>query len=162
MWQGAFCPLYYYSYATNPPANCGVDLPQTGHCDKRLSANLTRREVACRCGCGFDSLAEETVAVFQGIRDFINRPIIITSGCRCPDRNAAIGGAVGSQHMLGAALDMRVDGWSDRQFGAMIKEAHKQVPVVRELLRYCEFANSRNRDVVHMDTGRVRNRVFGW
>ena len=35
-------------------------------------------------------------------------PVIVSSGYRCPELNAAIGGSPGSQHMLGEAADIIV------------------------------------------------------
>lgn len=43
--------------------------------------------------------------VMQPLRDAMRRPIVITSGYRTPDLNAAIGGAINSQHMKGEAID---------------------------------------------------------
>ena len=155
--------LYHKCAVSSTEAGAGkTALPATRRDDDRLSPNLTRREITCRCGCGFDSIAGETVILFQAIRDFIKRPIIINSGCRCPEHNDTVRGAPNSPHICGAALDMRVNGWSNRQFGEMIKEAYKNVPVVREHLRFCERVNSASGAVVHADTGRVRKNVFGW
>ena len=128
----------------------------------QLSPNLTRREIACRCGCGFDSITSVTVILFQAIRDFIKRPIVITSGCRCPEHNARVNGASSSEHMNGVALDMRVNGWSNRQFGEAVREAYGHIPAVWEHLRYFERVNSASGAVVHVDTGRLRSNVFRW
>ncbi|MGC3944584.1 MAG: D-Ala-D-Ala carboxypeptidase family metallohydrolase [Chryseolinea sp.] len=41
----------------------------------------------------------------QHVRDLINVPILISSGYRSPQVNAAVGGARNSQHLLGQAAD---------------------------------------------------------
>lgn len=52
------------------------------------------------------------LAVFlESIRDLLDAPIIITSGYRCPDLNAAVGGSRGSRHMLGLAADFIAPGF---------------------------------------------------
>jgi len=41
----------------------------------------------------------------QQVRDILGLPVQITSGYRCPEVNAAIGGSKSSQHMEGLAAD---------------------------------------------------------
>lgn len=44
--------------------------------------------------------------VLQPLRDAWGKPIIVTSGYRCPLLNKAVGGVVNSQHMTGQAADI--------------------------------------------------------
>lgn len=44
--------------------------------------------------------------VLQPLRDGWGKPIIVTSGYRCPLLNKAVGGVVNSQHMTGQAADI--------------------------------------------------------
>lgn len=74
----------------------------------KLSENFTQEEFACRCGCGFDGIDQDLVDLLQKVRDFFDAPITITSGCRCPDHNRAVGGSPNSQHLLGTAADFKV------------------------------------------------------
>lgn len=48
--------------------------------------------------------------VLQPIRDKFKKPIVVTSGYRCPKLNAAVGGVRTSQHLLGEAADISVGG----------------------------------------------------
>ena len=48
----------------------------------------------------------------QKVRDAVNRPIIINSGWRTKEHNAAVGGASSSQHLIGKAADIRIKGLS--------------------------------------------------
>lgn len=61
--------------------------------------------------------------VLQGIRDGIGKAIIISSGYRSPDLNAAIGGSQNSQHCEGKAADMVVKGMTNDQLFAWIVES---------------------------------------
>jgi uncharacterized protein YcbK (DUF882 family) len=72
-----------------------------------LSKHLSRNEIACKCGCGFDDLDEETVRLFEEVR-WMNGdvPIKPSSGCRCPGHNKAEGGSDKSKHMIGTAIDI--------------------------------------------------------
>lgn len=44
--------------------------------------------------------------VLQPIRDAWGKPIVISSGYRCPKLNKAVGGAANSQHAFGSAADI--------------------------------------------------------
>lgn len=45
--------------------------------------------------------------ILEPLRQHYGRPIIITSGYRCPKLNKAVGGAASSQHATGQAVDIR-------------------------------------------------------
>lgn len=45
--------------------------------------------------------------IIQPVRDAIGCPIIINSGYRSPEHNAAVGGVKNSQHLIGCAADIR-------------------------------------------------------
>jgi uncharacterized protein YcbK (DUF882 family) len=74
-----------------------------------LSANFSRSEFACPCGCGFDTVDFALVNLLQKFRDFIERPVTVTSGCRCPEYNAQVGGSENSQHLYARAADIVVE-----------------------------------------------------
>ena len=46
--------------------------------------------------------------VLEPLRAIVNEPIIISSGYRCPQLNAAVGGSKTSQHMKGEACDIHL------------------------------------------------------
>lgn len=78
---------------------------------ERLSQHFRRSEFACHCGCGFDDVDPQLIAVLEVIRaDLDDRPMTILSGCRCPEHNEAVGGARNSQHLYGKAADIKVEG----------------------------------------------------
>lgn len=77
----------------------------------QLSENFYRYEFACHCGCGFDAVDAELIRILEDVRAKLgNRPITITSGCRCMAHNEAVGGAKSSVHMTGKAVDFVVEG----------------------------------------------------
>jgi len=77
-----------------------------------ISHNFDRAEFSCRCNCGFDTVDTELLAILERIRERFGSPVQITSGCRCPSHNTAVGGADKSQHMYGRAADIKVKGYS--------------------------------------------------
>lgn len=68
-------------------------------------------EFACRCCGQLPPFAKENVEalvaeVLDPLRERLGRPIRVNSGYRCAERNAAVGGATGSQHLKGEAADI--------------------------------------------------------
>ena len=53
----------------------------------------------------------EMCAKLEGVRALLGRPIMISSGYRSPQLNAAIGGATNSAHMFGYAADFICPGF---------------------------------------------------
>jgi uncharacterized protein YcbK (DUF882 family) len=73
-----------------------------------ISKNFSRREFACKCGCGFDAVDVELLSVLEAVRRWFSAPVTIISGCRCVAHNTKVGGAKASFHMLGKAADIKV------------------------------------------------------
>lgn len=71
--------------------------------------NFKASEMECRCGCGMlpDPKLMEWL---QWVRNSLRQPMPVTSGARCPEWNAKIGGRPGSQHVHGMAADIAVHG----------------------------------------------------
>lgn len=57
-----------------------------------------------------ESLRLLCVNVLQPLRDKTDKAIIISSGYRCKRLNNAIGGASNSQHLIGEAADIKIEG----------------------------------------------------
>lgn len=87
-----------------------------------LSANFSKNEFACHCGCGFDAVSRDLVNALQSLRDTLDEPIHVLSGCRCEHHNKKCGGARHSQHLLGKAADIYIDGLSPVKLHEFIEE----------------------------------------
>ena len=79
---------------------------------RKLSANFTVAEFACKDGSDPVFVDSSLAALLQKIRDHFGRPVVITSGYRTAAHNKSVGGAKSSQHLLGRAADIRVQGVS--------------------------------------------------
>ena len=51
--------------------------------------------------------------VLEPVRAHFGRPVVISSGYRCPALNRAVGGAASSQHVKGEAADFEIPGISN-------------------------------------------------
>lgn len=83
-----------------------------------------RPEMACKCGCGFDTVDFELMEVMNDIREHFGIPLVITSGCRCKAHNENEGGASKSMHLTGKAADFRPL-LNHPRFDGLLKEMHQ-------------------------------------
>jgi len=129
-------------------------------------AEVTRSESAKRKGISnmptpehienFKLIAQK---VFEPIREHFKVPILISSGYRSKELNAAIGGSLTSQHCSGEALDLDMDGTSvtNKQIFDFIKNN-----LVFDQLIW-EFGTKDNPDWVHVSyesTGKQRKQIL--
>jgi uncharacterized protein YcbK (DUF882 family) len=81
---------------------------------KTMTKNFKKSEFDCKCGCDMpvDVLANITklASQLQYIRDNVALPITINSGYRCEAHNKSVGGSENSQHLLGKAADIVING----------------------------------------------------
>lgn len=70
-----------------------------------LTKNFSRKEFACKCGCGFDDINLTVVKLCQEIRDALDEPLKVNSGCRCEAHNATVG-STSRNHVNGNAADL--------------------------------------------------------
>jgi hypothetical protein len=134
---------------------------------KHLSlAEVSRSETAKRRGinntptsehlANFKKLAEN---IFEPIREHFGVPIIISSGYRSKELNAAIGGSLTSQHCQGEAIDIDMDGTSitNAQIFNYIKDNLNFDQMI------WEFGTDKNPDWVHVSyesTGKQRKQIL--
>ena len=76
----------------------------------KITPHLDTDEVQCRCGCGKgqhpSDLDPILAQLFEDIRLSVARPLNVSSGLRCEDRNRVVGGVPDSAHLRGTALDI--------------------------------------------------------
>lgn len=74
------------------------------------SAHFEMAEYACDCSGYCDGFPEEMDPLLlekvEALRCALGAPLIITSGVRCPERNAEVGGIPNSWHLSGHAADL--------------------------------------------------------
>lgn len=77
-----------------------------------ISAHFSRHEFACRCGCGGDTVDAASLEALEAIRQHFDAPVKINSAYRCLtyNRTPAVGSNDNSQHPLGRAQDIVVEG----------------------------------------------------
>lgn len=93
--------------------------------------------------------------VLDPLREAYGKPIVVTSGYRCPALNKAVGGASNSQHLYGYAADIR--SVSDSK-----EENKKLFDLVRQLnLPFDQLINEYDYDWVHVSySNRNRRQIL--
>lgn len=107
-----------------------------------LSEHFSREEMACRCchGLPLDGISPALLAGLEKLRKTIgNKPVNVSSAYRCEDNNYNVGGVRNSQHVLGKAADIWVEGYSSYRLGGICEEIFDGVGIYIE------------QDFVHVD-----------
>ena len=82
--------------------------------DYNVTTHFTSSELICKCGCGKISMNPEFISKLEELREWLGRPVYITSGFRCVDHNRAVGGSPRSYHIKGRAVDIVCESSADR------------------------------------------------
>lgn len=83
--------------------------PHKAKAGVKLSEHFSEIEFACH-GNGMVMVDLMLITKLEKLRKVVGKPITITSGYRSPEYNKKIGGATKSQHILGKAADIKVQG----------------------------------------------------
>jgi len=126
-------------------------------------AEVTRSDTAKRKGISnmptaehlenFKALADN---VFEKIREHFGVPILISSGYRSRELNYVIGGSLTSQHCIGEAIDIDMDGSGSDVTNADVYNFIKDNLTYDQLI--WEFGTDDNPDWVHVSYSRNKNR----
>ena len=106
--------------------------------------HFSRREFACKCGQYCDGYPAQmqrgVVELADRAREELKGVGFVSSGLRCSQHNANVGGVSDSRHLSGKAIDLRIEGKSARQTLAWVQKQ----PEVR-------YAYAIDAYYVHMD-----------
>lgn len=90
-----------------------------------MSKFFKPHETACKCGCG-GNVSYKITEILDTVREIVNYPLIITSGFRCVDYNAKVGGAKHSYHTQGIAVDISTVNLTPDQKHLLLQECLKR------------------------------------
>ena len=91
----------------------------------KLTKNFSKSEFECSCGCEMPKEilynVQKVANQLQIIRDRVNVPIKVNSAYRCLYHNRYIGSKDSSQHVLGKAADIVIQGQIPEQTANLIE-----------------------------------------
>jgi hypothetical protein len=114
--------------------------------------DFSPEEIACR-GSGKLLVNGAALGRLQALRDRLGKPLIIRSAYRSPAHNRAVGGAVRSKHMQGAAFDIAMANHDPAEFEAAAREVG--------FLGFGFYPGPRH-DFMHVDLGPAREWGTRW
>ena len=68
---------------------------------------FTKKELQCKCGCNIYNVSPFLLYKLNTMRIILNRPLIITSACRCKQHNSKVQGSQTSLHITSEEIPCR-------------------------------------------------------
>jgi zinc D-Ala-D-Ala carboxypeptidase len=128
-------------------ANHYKDIPA----DKWPWPHFTPEEMACR-GTGRLVVSIALMDKLEALRKRLGgRPLVVTSGYRSKEHNAAVGGAANSQHLYGQAVDI-----------ALANADGAEVEGHAKMLGFTGIGRYPGKGVIHLDIGPARTWGRAW
>jgi uncharacterized protein YcbK (DUF882 family) len=112
------------------------------------SEHFSDAELACH-DCGVNGCTQALVDALEAFRAIVGQPVIVNDAYRCSAHNRAVGGVQFSQHVIGQAADIRIQGMT----AAQLESVARQVPGINGIGRG-DF-----QDYIHVD---VRSDPSHW
>jgi len=97
----------------------------------------------------------QLIQALNRIREEFKEPITVTSGFRCQDHNEAIGGAKASQHLLGAAADIRPAKADPGDLDRLYKLCEAEPEIIG-------LGDGRKRGFIHVDVRPGKRKKFNY
>lgn len=92
----------------------------------KLTKNFSKSEFECKCGCEMPknvlNNVQKVANQLQALRNVVGKPIKINSAYRSPEHNLKVGGAKNSQHLLGKASDIVIEGMTPDDVAHLIEQ----------------------------------------
>lgn len=114
--------------------------------DEWTFKHFKKSEFTCKCGCGLNNINYNLVQILEDIRNHYNKPLIISSGCRCEKWNAKCGGVSNSRHLIGKASDIYVQNVNKNDLLNYCKNLQN-----KGVIRYTYTNNTNMKNAVHVD-----------
>ena len=117
----------------------------------KLTDNFSKHEFESKDGVDMPKRVlnniKKLAIQLQIIREYTGLPITINSGYRSPEHNRSIGGSKGSQHKLGKAADIVIEGLSADTVYELVEDLiKKDILNIKGLGKYDTFTHVDIRD----------------
>lgn len=111
---------------------------------------FTEEEFKCKCGCGEGEMDESLLSHLDYAREVAGVPFTITSGYRCKEHNAKVGGKATSSHLVGKAVDIKATDSRSRYciLGALYAAGFNRIGI--------------HPDFIHVDNDHTKSEEVAW
>ena len=99
-----------------------------------------------------------SIEVLDIIRKKWSEPLIINSGFRVAELNAMVGGSATSDHMEGAAVDLKLASWSKKKLSELFNMIYEMVE--RGEIDIDQVIYYRSKKIIHVGYGERLRRQF--
>ena len=89
------------------------------------SKYFSKEEMTCKCGCGQEAMNIEFMGMLDDLREYYGKPMIVTSGYRCPEHPVEARKKRRGAHTYGRAVDIAVSGSETHDFLKHVFEQDK-------------------------------------
>lgn len=100
----------------------------------QITPGLMAHEFECKCErdeCHYTLISQKLIFSYIDLRLSINMPLKINSGHRCQAHNAFVQGEEHSSHTTGHAIDISMDGMTQREKNLFLQYARKYFDYVK-------------------------------
>lgn len=120
-----------------------------------FAPHFTEREFTCPCGCGTHNPNRQFLERLERARVRAGIPFTVTSGSRCPEHNADVGGKESSAHLADDILESRAaDIWT---------RASRPRFLIRKALIEAGFNRfGTGADFIHVDDNPTKDKSIEW
>jgi zinc D-Ala-D-Ala carboxypeptidase len=132
--------------------------PLTEHFTKE---ELTHSQTAARLGIDntppaavFQNLVRLCDEILEPLRNAISRPLIVSSGYRCPALNLAVKGSKNSDHLRGLAADVTAPGMDLDELADKVRTLAPYIPLkqcIKEFGQWVHVSCTPSADVYEVD-----------
>lgn len=133
--------------------------------DQQIRPSFKLKEFMCREHKGEVILNNKQLDLVQSIRDYLNKPIRITSHHRTPEYNKKVDGYKRSCHMKGTATDLAVNpnDFTDEQLNKLVEHAvmngAKEIGIYRRQ-NFIHFAIESTSKNTNREHNGIKYRIF--
>jgi hypothetical protein len=98
--------------------------------------------------------------ILEPVRKYFNKQVTVNSSYRCPELNKAVGGANGSQHVNGQAIDFEIMGVSNRVVADYVAENMEYDQVILEFFTDGQINSGWVHASIKKEGGNRRNKLI--
>lgn len=115
------------------------------------------KEFRCKCRCHIYNPSVDLIEKINWVREEYGKPLIITSGCRCPIHNKRVGGSETSSHLTTKKKKCKA---LDIKFPKSGKDMFKLLEILS--IQFKRIGINSKKGFIHVDIDRKKRSPWLW